>query len=482
VLASCFSWLAAPSTADWLQQRHDAAHTGYTRDSVTPPLELKWTHEPPGRTCGYLDGDSLFAAEDSLFLNAPNAEFSRLHARTGEVIWRMADREWVVGVAGEVIVEASVVTRRHPVGRQVVVGDTDLAARGTLLNRINAYETSTGALRWSATTDNVLCDPAIARGFGCAVRERSVCVSDIRPAARHRREPSLVWLDAETGVLTGETQLVPPWLGLVPPPEEWTQSPYLLPFDIRAWGRNLMMLMHWEGATRGRRRPGPWAISGDAIVGVTPEEAAYTLHVATGLQVLSSETPRVALAERAGVSLQYEGRNNSAEALTCRHLRSGELIWSRPLVTAGSRYTPAVDEDTAYVGTYDGTVYALDLFSGETVWRAVVGKPFPEENIRVPDEKDARGITYDAPVCSVAGDTVWVLYARRILALDAASGEIEWMKPGIVLEGYEPVLHAGWLYLLTPMGIEAWGPPPYADEEKADYREAQPRETTSEPE
>ena len=465
-LASCFSWLAAPSTADWPQRRHDAAHTGCTRESVTPPLELKWTFQPVGRTCGYLGGDALFAAEDSLFVSMPNVGLFRLDARTGDVIWRIGERQWVVGVAGDVIIEAFTVTR----GRRVV------------RKAINAYEASTGALRWSATSDNVLCAPPVARGFGCAVRDRSVCVSDMRPAAHDRREPSLVWLDAETGVLTGETQLMPVWLGLVPPPQEWTQSPYREPFDIRAWGRGLMMLMHWESAPRGRRRPGPWALSGDSIIGTTPEEATFSLHVATGLQVLSSETPRVALAERARVSLQYEGRNNTAEALTCRDVRTGELIWSRPLVVAGSRYTPAIDGDTAYVGMYDGTVYALDLLSGETRWRAVVGKPFPEENIRPPDPEEARGITYDAPVCSVAGETVWVLYARRILALDAASGELEWMRPGIVLEGYEPVLHGGCLYLFTLMGIEAWGPPPDADEEKADYRQAQAPEPAPKPE
>lgn len=207
----------------------------------------------------------------------------------------------------------------------------------------------------------------------------------------------------------------------------------------------------------------------------------FSLHVATGLQVLSSETPRVALAEGARVSLQYEGRNNGAEALTCRDLRTGEPIWSRPLVVAGCRYTPAVDERAAYMGMYDGTVYALDLLTGETVWRAVVGKPYPQENIRPPDENGARGITYDAPVCSVAGDTVWVLYARRMVALDAVTGTIRWMKQGLLSEGYEPVVHGGWLYVLTTMGVEAWGPPPYADQERADYRKQRGVGATSGP-
>ena len=92
-LAFCSLWTSGPALADWPQPRHDAAHTGYTEDLVEPPLELKWTYDPPGREWGYVGFDTLLAAGDSLFIHFPNVPFTRINARTGEVVWRTAERE-----------------------------------------------------------------------------------------------------------------------------------------------------------------------------------------------------------------------------------------------------------------------------------------------------------------------------------------------------------------------------------------------------
>ncbi len=446
---SCFTGLAL---ADWPQRRHDAAHSGYTDERAEPPLERRWTYDVPGRLCRHLDADALLAAGDSLFLDAPYVEFSRINARTGELIWRIEERQFVAGVAGEVIIEAF---------------DWPPPPGPTLRRGINAYEVSTGALRWSATTDDVLCNPDVGTGPSswlhnclcgptrCTVRDGTVCLCDIRPGPRDRREPRLVWLDARDGTLVAEKRLVPATPGA--PEHKPPASPYGQPFHVHAWGHDVMLLLHSEPCAKPLPIHGPWAVSGDELLGTTPEDPAAP-------QLASQETPRIALAEQAGAMLYYAGQHTGEHALMCRNARTGEALWSQQLVVPGNYYAPAVDDDTAYVGMYDGTVYALDLLTGEPRWCVAVGKPFPEESGQ-PPSIGQRGLSWEAPVCSVAGDTVWVLYWRKMLALDAATGEIQWQTEGVFPTGYEPVIHDGWVYILTGSGVDAWGPAAGAGEE-----------------
>jgi hypothetical protein len=446
VLTSLIVCSSGPVTADWPQRRHDAAHTGFTEESVTPPLERKWTYDVPGRLCRHLDADALLAAGDSLFLDAPHVEFSRIDARTGEVIWRTEERQFVVAVAGEVIMEAF--EWPPPPGP-------------TLRRGINAYEVSTGEVRWSATTDDVLHNPDLGTGPSawlhnclagparCTVRNGTVCLCDIRPGPHDRREPRLVWLDARDGTLVRESRLVPERPEAAGDKEP-AFSPYAQPFHVYAWGRDLVLLLHSEPCAKPQPIHGPWAVSGDEPLGTTPEEPFSP-------QMASLETPRIALAEQAGVALHYAGGHTGERVLICRNARTGEAVWSQQLVVPSNYYTPAVDEKSAYVGMYDGTVYALDLLTGETRWRTAVGKPFPEESGLLPSIGQ-RGLSWQAPVCSVAGDTVWVFYWRKMLALDAATGEIQWQTEGVFPTGYEPVIHDGWVYILTGSGIDAWGP------------------------
>lgn len=448
VLASLCIWITGSATADWPQRRHDAAHTGYTEESAKPPLRRRWTYEVPGRTCRHLDEDALLAAGDSLFLDAPYIGFSRIDARTGEVIWRTEDRQFVAAVAGDVIIEAF---------------EWPPAPGPTRRRGINAYEVSTGELRWSATTDDVLHNPDLGSGPSswphnclagptrCTVRDGSVCLCDIRPGPDGRHEPRLVWFDARDGTLVRESRLVPEKPGRAAQNGEPAPSPYTQPFHVCAWGSELVLLLHSEPCAKPQPLSGPWAIAGDELLGVTPEEGLGVPNL------LSLETPRLVLAEQAAATLYYAGEHTGRHALVCRNARSGGVLWSQPLIVPANYYTPAVDEDTAYVGLYDGTVCALDLLTGGTRWCTAIGRPFPEESGQ-PPSIGQRGLSWQAPVCSVAGDTVWVFYWRKMLALDAATGGILWQTEGVFPTGYEPVIHNGWVYILTGYGIDAWGP------------------------
>jgi polyvinyl alcohol dehydrogenase (cytochrome) len=82
--------------------------------------------------------------------------------------------------------------------------------------------------------------------------------------------------------------------------------------------------------------------------------------------------------------------------------------------------TPVIADGVVYVGSYDGSLYALDLHSGERRWVYATGAAVPEPNLQIP-----LGITGSA---AVSGDTIYVGDAGAVLhAIDVASGTARWM-------------------------------------------------------
>ncbi len=93
-------------------------------------------------------------------------------------------------------------------------------------------------------------------------------------------------------------------------------------------------------------------------------------------------------------------------------------VWS---VDAGGAVnaTPVIAGGTVYVGSYSGTLLALDLVTGRTLWTYATGAAVPEPNLNVD-----LGILGSA---AVAGGTVYVGDATATVhALDAASGALRW--------------------------------------------------------
>jgi polyvinyl alcohol dehydrogenase (cytochrome) len=81
--------------------------------------------------------------------------------------------------------------------------------------------------------------------------------------------------------------------------------------------------------------------------------------------------------------------------------------------------TPVVADGTVYIGTYAGTLIALDLATGATTWTYETGAA-----VRDPTLNIDLGIIGSA---AVAGDTVYVGdAAATVHALDAASGTLRW--------------------------------------------------------
>lgn len=81
--------------------------------------------------------------------------------------------------------------------------------------------------------------------------------------------------------------------------------------------------------------------------------------------------------------------------------------------------TPVIAGGVAYVGSYDGSLYAVDLSSGESLWVYETGAAVPEPNLQIP-----LGITGSA---AVTDTTVYVGDAAAVVhAIDLSSGEARW--------------------------------------------------------
>jgi outer membrane protein assembly factor BamB len=171
--------------------------------------------------------------------------------------------------------------------------------------------------------------------------------------------------------------------------------------------------------------------------------------------------PSVALVDNLGVAVGYEGREG-AEVLSCRNASTGEIRWTQPLRARPHFASPAIDGTAAYLGLagdlIDGLtndhVYAVDLRTGAIRWNQHLKAVLPPVTGWRVRNGDA-----GAPICSVAGDVVWVASQHRLMALDVETGHTEWETSDTEAGCHEPVIHNGWVYVLTTSGsVEAWGP------------------------
>lgn len=81
--------------------------------------------------------------------------------------------------------------------------------------------------------------------------------------------------------------------------------------------------------------------------------------------------------------------------------------------------TPIIANSVAYVGSYDGNLYALSLQTGEARWTYATGTDVTEPNLQIP-----LGIPGSA---AVHDDTVFVGDAAAVVhAIDVATGEARW--------------------------------------------------------
>lgn len=136
--------------------------------------------------------------------------------------------------------------------------------------------------------------------------------------------------------------------------------------------------------------------------------AAATPAWETGLDVRVSFQRGTRGTGTAGRQLLYVAGAGEEPRLAALDSASGSEVWSEPF--PGERWltTPAIDEETVYLGSYGGTVYALDRYTRAEQWTY-----------------DTGDVLWASP--TIADGTVYVGGRdRRVHALDAASGERRW--------------------------------------------------------
>jgi outer membrane protein assembly factor BamB len=92
----------------------------------------------------------------------------------------------------------------------------------------------------------------------------------------------------------------------------------------------------------------------------------------------------------------------------------GTVAWTAGVdpTERGIHGTPAIANDTVYVGAYDGALYAFDLESGQRVWKCPLGDAIGSSPV------------YHNGVCYVAVE--YYDPSGSVAAVDAETGEVVW--------------------------------------------------------
>ena len=483
----------------WSGFRHDAGHTGASPDSVRPPLELKWRvvdvpdldranfwpwemeplltpHGPRPRKdhMGYIGWPWPLVADAGCVVITRDWHVVALDARTGDELWTMPKRGHPVGLDRGVYVRDGSILLSPRERREAGV-------RGPKVAAIIGHAVDTGEVLWRLDSRDlhglrdvypVFSSPQCA-AFGLLVHDGFVYAAAAR-RVDFEREAVIAWVDIETGAIDGADPCIPAGVvlreGELSPYERFTMqaitdqalllrlersfaADLVDPTQAIEAGENARALLRGGAGPQ----PPPWAACKTGEVTVAPRDATVDIH---GI------APPTVASDFSQVALRFEPVGGGEFGLVGRDLMTGERLWRQPLNASVSEYHgPALGGATAYMGMGDGCVYGLDVETGDETWHTHVGEPVPRSFAHsgkwaYPGSRTGvPGYTNGfAPICSLAKDTLWVVYLGKLLALNATTGELLWETEEAHVAWHEAVIYDGWIYLKTCRGVEAWGP------------------------
>ena len=106
--------------------------------------------------------------------------------------------------------------------------------------------------------------------------------------------------------------------------------------------------------------------------------------------------------------------------VTSQNVTALESLWTVD-VSGPISSTPVISGGVAYVGSYDGTLYAIEIRSGNVIWSYGTGAAVEEPNLQIP-----LGVTGSAHVADglvFVGDA-----AATVHAIDPSTGQAIWTK------------------------------------------------------
>ncbi|MCZ7392523.1 MAG: PQQ-binding-like beta-propeller repeat protein [Candidatus Methanoperedens sp.] len=330
-LAICLllvSMLATPAFAsDWSMFKNDLSHSGFTTDTVNPPLTLKWTYD-----LGYDTESSPVIVGNVLYVGS-NYGIHAIDVESGKELWRTSTDGFVKAVP--TVVDG--VLYVGPDARQFVAIDTK---DGTIKW---AYKNTTGGYQHSAAVVN-----------------------------------NLVYVETDgtfyaLNVQTGE----PAWVSLI---GRVSESSPAVAGGLIVFGTDKGLIMALD-ETSGKEK---WRYdSGIADVVSSPLIANGTVFIG------SNDGDIYALTMNGVLKWKYSTGNNVESSPSIKDgtifvgsrdsnlyaidAQTGALKWQ---FMAGGYVdsSPAISNDVVYFGARSNMIYALDADTGRVLWRNTTGQ------------------------------------------------------------------------------------------------------------
>ncbi|MBU1677136.1 PQQ-binding-like beta-propeller repeat protein, partial [bacterium] len=347
---------------DWPMFRRDIEGTAATDRPLWPPLLLAWVSSVPGMVAH----NSPVVKDGRVFLgfrteNDPDeAGVAAFDAQNGTMLWH-----------------------RHVNGgialAPAVIGNTLIA--NALNDSTVGMSAETGQITWSMATPGAMFTQAAPIGTA-----EGVFVSS---------NPYGYLVAPESGCVIWKTGYIgPPWFEFQYTAAAMTESRVILnTFGDLGWDGGLDILDRASGQSMVPQISGSYrqpCVAGDTLIVVGDESCVSQVITARTLNGeihwTSAADVRKGMAAP-GLSSQVIVVAGSDGAIKGVDAHSGDEIWSHSVGDnlldmgyggIGGRNTlaaPAMTDSIVYIGAIDGYLYALDLFSGEEIWKWYLGAP-----------------------------------------------------------------------------------------------------------
>jgi len=315
--------------ADWSMFKNDISHSGYTGDTVNPPLTLKWT-----KSLGFETDSSPVIVNDVLYIGTTFG-IHALDISSGNELWRYHTNSFV---------------------KSVPAVANDVVYFGADDRKFYALNAKDGTVLWinDAALDGYTASAVVANNMVYAIPEDgSFYAFDIRNG-------KIIW-----STLIGKVAESSPAVGE----------------GIVAFGTNGGGIVALDASTGKEKwhydtgvieiKSSPVIADGTLFVGsndgsvyaITTDKGTLKWKYSTSNNVESSPSVRNGVV--------YFGSTDSnfyaLDTLT------GKVIWKFP--NSGSVLSgPAISNDIVYFGTRNNFIYALDANSGKVLWKNSTGQ------------------------------------------------------------------------------------------------------------
>jgi outer membrane protein assembly factor BamB len=348
---------SAPQNNEWSMFRRDLAHTGNAGDNVsTPNGTLKWTF-----TTGGPIHSSPAVVNGTIYFGSRDGYIYALDATTGEKLWAFKTGSWVESspaVVGGVVYcgsnDGSLYALDAATGEKIWSFAMPLGARSSPAvadgvvyigcddGNLYAVDAASGLELWHSSTGNAIyCSPAVAKGIVLVGSVDNLFYSfNAKTGGVRLQFDAQVPVYSSPAIKDGVAYFTDSW-GL------------FMAMDVTAknWWLENKLREYWTILYAYGLLPKPSPHSG------------FLWGITLGHNVRSVSSPSIA------GDYAYLG---SSTNLVCIDLIAQQVHWTFH-TNDDVVSSPAVADGVVYVGSQDGSFYAVDASTGEILWEYVTG-------------------------------------------------------------------------------------------------------------